>query len=169
MSHTSSLRRTASALGATALLGMVLAAPAMARQDPGIGASAASTTTSQFPNGLDRQRRGVQQRVEAQEVDDLALAAGQVHLADIKVLCIYKQTSAQPPGPARQEEEKDRHARRRAGPGHCGCRSRRREAAVAATGDDSRSGTGQGEACEHAGTDLDVLDGVVVPNDDSRP
>ena len=57
MSHTSSLRRTASALGATALLGMALAAPAMASPDPGNGASAASTTTSQFPNGLDRQRR----------------------------------------------------------------------------------------------------------------
>ena len=57
MSHTSSLRRTASALGATALLGMALAAPAMAAQDPGDGAPAVSTTSSQFPNGLDRQRR----------------------------------------------------------------------------------------------------------------
>jgi hypothetical protein len=57
MSHTSSTRRIASALGATALLGMALAAPAMAAQDPGDGAPSVSTTTSQFPTGLDRQRR----------------------------------------------------------------------------------------------------------------
>src|SRR4029077_16372754 len=58
MSHTTTFRRTASALGATALLGMALAAPAMAAQDPGDGVPAvASTTTSQFPTGLDRQRR----------------------------------------------------------------------------------------------------------------
>lgn len=59
MSHTTSLRRTASALGATALLGMVLAAPAMARPDPGEGGPAvdSSTATSQFPYGLERERR----------------------------------------------------------------------------------------------------------------
>lgn len=58
MSHTTSFRRTASALGATALLGMALAAPAMAAQDPGDGVPAvSSTTTSQFPTGLDRERR----------------------------------------------------------------------------------------------------------------
>lgn len=58
MSHTSSLRRSASTLGATALLGMVLAAPAMAGQDPGTGGTAAdSTTTSQFPYGLERAQR----------------------------------------------------------------------------------------------------------------
>ncbi len=58
MSHTTTFRRTASALGATALLGMALAAPAMAAQDPGDGVPAVdATTTSQFPTGLDRERR----------------------------------------------------------------------------------------------------------------
>src|SRR4029077_6484056 len=58
MSHTTAFRRTASALGATALLGMALAAPAMAAQDPGDGAPAvASPPTSQFRTGLDRERR----------------------------------------------------------------------------------------------------------------
>ena len=58
MSHTTTFRRTASALGATALLGMALAAPAMAAQDPGDSVPAVdATTTSQFPNGLDRERR----------------------------------------------------------------------------------------------------------------
>ena len=61
MSHTTSLRRTASALGAAALLGTVLAAPAMAAQDPGTGgrsadsSSATSATDSSW--GLDRSRR----------------------------------------------------------------------------------------------------------------
>jgi hypothetical protein len=58
MSHTTTFRRTASALGATALLGMALAAPAMAAQDPGDALPAVdATTTSQFPTGLDRERR----------------------------------------------------------------------------------------------------------------
>ena len=58
MSHTTTFRRTASALGATALLGMALAAPAMAAQDPGDAVPAVeATTTSQFPTGLDRERR----------------------------------------------------------------------------------------------------------------
>ena len=58
MSHTTTFRRTASALGATALLGMALAAPAMAAQDPGDSVTAVdATTTSQFPTGLDRERR----------------------------------------------------------------------------------------------------------------
>ena len=58
MSHTTTFRRTASALGATALLGMALAAPAMAAQDPGDSVPAVDTTTiSQFPTGLDRERR----------------------------------------------------------------------------------------------------------------
>ncbi len=63
MSHTTSLRRTGSALGATALLGIVLAAPAMAGQDAGSDATAAQATTSSAGgsiNGLDRfQREGV--------------------------------------------------------------------------------------------------------------
>jgi hypothetical protein len=59
MSHTTSLRRTASALGATALLGTVLAAPAMARPDPGTDGSYVDSTTaaSQFPTGLHRSQR----------------------------------------------------------------------------------------------------------------
>ena len=63
MSHTTSLRRTGSALGATALLGIVLAAPAVAAQDAGSDATAALATTSSAGgsiNGLDRfQREGV--------------------------------------------------------------------------------------------------------------
>jgi hypothetical protein len=54
MSHTTSRRRSAAALGATALLATVLAAPAMASQDPGTGGSG---TTSQAPNGIDRNRQ----------------------------------------------------------------------------------------------------------------
>ena len=54
MSHTTSRRRSAAALGATALLATVLAAPAMASQDPGYDGS---STTSQFPYGLDRDQR----------------------------------------------------------------------------------------------------------------
>jgi len=37
MSHTTAVRRTASALGACALLALLLAAPAAARLDPGTG------------------------------------------------------------------------------------------------------------------------------------
>ena len=54
MSHTTSRRSSAAALGATALLATVLAAPAMASQDPGYDDSG---TTSQFPYGLDRDQR----------------------------------------------------------------------------------------------------------------
>ena len=54
MSHTTSRRRSAAALGATALLATVLAAPALASQDPGPDGSG---TTSQFPYGLDRTQR----------------------------------------------------------------------------------------------------------------
>lgn len=58
MSHTASLRRSASVVGATALLGMVLAAPALASPDSGQSVAADSTTaTSQFPHGLDRSMR----------------------------------------------------------------------------------------------------------------
>ena len=54
MSHTTTRRRSAAALGATALLATVLAAPALASQDPGPDGSG---TTSQFPYGLDRDQR----------------------------------------------------------------------------------------------------------------
>lgn len=58
MSHTASLRRSATVVGATALLGMVLAAPALASPDSGQSVAADSTTaTSQFPHGLDRSMR----------------------------------------------------------------------------------------------------------------
>jgi len=59
MSHTTTLRRTASALGATALLGMALAAPAMAAQDPGdaLPAADATTTVNGTVNGAERERR----------------------------------------------------------------------------------------------------------------
>ena len=46
MSHTTTFRRTASALGATALLGIALAAPAMAAQDPGDSVTAVDATTT---------------------------------------------------------------------------------------------------------------------------
>ena len=46
MSHTTTLRRTASALGATALLGVVLAAPALASQDAGTGGPAVSSSST---------------------------------------------------------------------------------------------------------------------------
>jgi len=62
MSHTTILRRTGSALGATALLGVVLAAPAMAGQEagPDTTRSQASTATGGSIHGLDRfQREGV--------------------------------------------------------------------------------------------------------------
>jgi hypothetical protein len=55
MSHTTSSRRTAAAIGATALLGVVLAAPAMATLDPGSGESAASTASTSSV-GIDRER-----------------------------------------------------------------------------------------------------------------
>jgi len=58
MSHTTSLRRTASAVGATALLGVLLAAPATAGQDPGTGGpTVGSSTSSQVPTGVDRNRQ----------------------------------------------------------------------------------------------------------------
>ena len=59
MSHTTTFRRTASALGATALLGMALAAPAMAAQDPGdaVPAVDATTTVNGTVNGAERERR----------------------------------------------------------------------------------------------------------------
>ena len=46
------------------------------------------------PGGADPlgERRGIQQRVGAQQVDDLALAGGQVHVADIKRLCTCKSS-----------------------------------------------------------------------------
>jgi hypothetical protein len=62
MSHTTILRRTGSALGATALLGVVLAAPAMAGQEagPDTAGTQATTATGGSINGLDRfQREGV--------------------------------------------------------------------------------------------------------------
>jgi len=45
MSHTTPARRTASALAASALLALVVAAPAVARQDPGTGEQHPRTTT----------------------------------------------------------------------------------------------------------------------------
>ena len=58
MSHTTTLRRTASALGATALLGVVLAAPALASQDAGSGGTAVSSSTDDFGvYGLSRGER----------------------------------------------------------------------------------------------------------------
>ncbi len=62
MSHTTILRRTGSALGATALLGVVLAAPAMAGQEagPDTAGTQATTATGGSIHGLDRfQREGV--------------------------------------------------------------------------------------------------------------
>ena len=49
MSHPTSSCRTAAALGATALLGVVLAAPALAKPVPGPNASAETTTSSSSP------------------------------------------------------------------------------------------------------------------------
>lgn len=59
MSHSTSPHRTASALGATALLGLVLAAPAMASQDAGTDGPAPDSTTavSGSINGLERSLR----------------------------------------------------------------------------------------------------------------
>ena len=58
MSHTTSSRRIVAAIGATAFLGIVLAAPAMAKPVPGPGASTAATTSSSTTTTtIDRERQ----------------------------------------------------------------------------------------------------------------
>ena len=112
MSHTTSFRRTASALGATALLGMALAAPAMAAQDPGDGVPAvASTTTSQFPTGLDRERR----EGNASSVDRERQVGGFTYSQELSTLPQEATTA-----PVRADHRHPRQRPRRVHPGRRG-------------------------------------------------
>ena len=114
MSHTTTFRRTASALGATALLGMALAAPAMAAQDPGDAVPAVDSTTTSQPvphRPGPRAPRGerVQRRPRA--------AAGWLHLPPGAV---HPSAEQAPSAPVRADRRHPRQRPRRVPPGRRG-------------------------------------------------
>ena len=77
------------------------AADVAAAQDDALAGEVGQVHRDRGPGRADPlgDRRGVEQRLGAQQVDDLALAGGQVHVADVKRPCTYKASA--PAAPSR--------------------------------------------------------------------